>query len=288
MEKIALMLNPQARSERAKILRRWLKDHSGYFQVYEPSSPEDMFRVLREATESGVKMVAVAGGDGTLSIAAKALVGTDTILGVIPSGTMNVFARELGIGSGNYDRALMAILGGSVKEVDLFMVNHEPFVQMAGVGLDARAVELTTWSLKKKWGALAYVFSAIKAIFEKQPHLLVTTDEGAVYEGRAMIMGNGSRYGGSLRVFRDADNSDGFLDVVLFKKGIFHIIKDCMIALVNGGFDCDMSDDLFYLKVKSCLVRTEAQVPYEMDGDFKGYTPIDVHLSPLPLKVFVP
>ncbi|MEG2810471.1 MAG: diacylglycerol kinase family protein, partial [Akkermansia sp.] len=90
MEKIALMLNPQARSERAKILRRWLKDHSGYFQVYEPSSPEDMFRVLREATESGVKMVAVAGGDGTLSIAAKALVGTDTILGVIPSGTMNV------------------------------------------------------------------------------------------------------------------------------------------------------------------------------------------------------
>lgn len=288
MEKMPLLVNTKARSEREGVFKNWLKANSGYFDIIEPDSPESMGKFVREFSEAGVPAVAVAGGDGTLSIAANSLIGSETALAVMPSGTMNVFAREIGIGSGNYDAALLAIMGKKIREVDLFTVNGKPFIQMAGVGMDARSIELTTWEMKKKWNSFAYVIAGIKAAMEKQPSLTITTDDGTVHDGRLLLMGNGRRYGGPLRVFRDADNSDGLLDIVIFKKGTLGIIKDCLIGFLNGGFDSDMPGNIVYMKVKSCSVASGSPIPFELDGDLYGYTPVQVELAPKPLKVFVP
>lgn len=288
MEKVPLLVNAKARSERAGIFRNWLKSNSGYFDVIEPDSPESMYDFVKGFADAGSPCVAVAGGDGTLSIAARALTGSQTALAVIPSGTVNVFSREIGIGSGKYDEALLALLGKRTKDIDLFTLNGVPFVQMAGVGLDARAIELTTWEMKKKWKAFAYVLSGIKAAMEKQPRLRVTMDDGATHEGCLVIMGNGRRYGGPLRVFRDADHSDGLLDVIIFKNGVSGVVKDCLIGALNGGFDADMPGGIVYTQARACTIESDSPVPCEMDGDLWGYTPVNVELSSIPLKVIIP
>ncbi len=171
--KIPLFFNNTARSARAGRFRRWLDRHRDFFDVIEPESREDMLNHLVSQANSGAPAVAVAGGDGTLGIAARALCNTETVLAPFPAGTMNVFSREIGIRP-DFDHALHILNTGRSKNVDLFAFNGQVFLQMAGIGADARAVELTTWEMKKKWKALAYVIAGARVCTEKQPHLTLT------------------------------------------------------------------------------------------------------------------
>ena len=233
--RIPLFFNNTARSARADRFRRWLDGHRDLFDVIEPESREDMLRHLAARADSGTPVVAVAGGDGTLGVAARALCNTETALAPFPAGTMNVFSREIGIRQ-DFDHALHVLNAGRPRDVDLFAFNGQPFLQMAGIGADARAVELTTWEMKKKWKAFAYVIAGARVCTERQPRLTLSTDDGRVVAGRSILFGNGRRYGGPLNFFAEADNDDGLLDAVVFKHSIPSIIGECLMAAVHGGF----------------------------------------------------
>ncbi len=295
MNSVPLFLNPTARSAKSMRLRHWLAGREGEFEIVEPNSAEHMQESLRECARQGIETVAVAGGDGTLRLAAGALVGSETRLVVIPSGTVNVFAREIGIGSGNFNRAILAYQQGLVREIDVFSVNGDPFLQMAGIGIDGRAVELTTSEAKKKWGAIAYGVAGLRAACERQPRLRITLGDGTVEEGIAAVMGNGARYGGPWTMFGEADNSDGLLDLIIFKRHMGTIIKDCLHAALIGGFNSRMEGDFSYHKVSACSISPCASQPssaspaaYELDGDFGGHGSISIEKLPGTLKVFVP
>ena len=131
--KIPLFFNNTARSARAGRFRRWLDRHRDFFDVIEPESREDMLNHLVSQANSGAPAVAVAGGDGTLGIAARALCNTETVLAPFPAGTMNVFSREIGIRP-DFDHALHILNTGRFKNVDLFAFNGQVFLQMAGIG----------------------------------------------------------------------------------------------------------------------------------------------------------
>lgn len=136
----------------------------------------------------------------------------------------------------NFHHALHVLKTGRTREVDLFAFNGQPFLQMAGIGADGRSVELTTWEMKKKWKAFAYVIAGARAFTERQPLLTLTTDDGRVLEGRSIIFGNGRRYGGPMKLFAEANNEDGLLDAVVFKHAAPSIIRESLLALVHGGF----------------------------------------------------
>ena len=228
----------------------------------------------------------MAGGDGTLGIAARALCNTETVLAPFPAGTMNVFSREIGIRP-DFDHALHILNTGRSKNVDLFAFNGQVFLQMAGIGADARAVELTTWEMKKKWKALAYVIAGARVCTEKQPHLTLTTDEGRVLEGRSIIFGNGRKYGGPLNFFAEADNSDGLLDAVVFRHSITSIIGEFLMAAVQGGFHSRRSGSFEYIRMTGGTVTSAEQASCELDGDYAGNAPVRI-TRPGSLKVFVP
>ena len=276
--KIPLFFNNTARSARAGRFRRWLDRHRDFFDVIEPESREDMLNHLVSQANSGAPAVAVAGGDGTLGIAARALCNTETVLAPFPAGTMNVFSREIGIRP-DFDHALHILNTGRSKNVDLFAFNGQVFLQMAGIGADARAVELTTWEMKKKWKALVCT--------EKQPHLTLTTDEGRVLEGRSIIFGNGRKYGGPLNFFAEADNSDGLLDAVVFRHSITSIIGEFLMAAVQGGFHSRRSGSFEYIRMTGGTVTSAEQASCELDGDYAGNAPVRI-TRPGSLKVFVP
>lgn len=284
--RIPLFFNNTARSARADRFRRWLAGHRDLFDVIEPESREDMLRHLAARAAAGAPVAAVAGGDGTLGAAAEALCNTGTALALFPAGTMNVFSREMGMRQ-DFDHALHILNTGRPREVDLFAFNGRPFLQMAGIGADARAVELTTWEMKKKWKAFAYVIAGARVCAERQPRLTLSTDDGRVLEGGAILFGNGRRYGGPLNFFAEADNGDGLLDAVVFQHSIPSIIGECLMAAVHGGFHSRRHGHFEYIRMTGGIVTSSGHAACELDGDYAGNAPIRItrHGS---LKVLAP
>lgn len=284
--RIPLFFNNTARSARADRFRRWLAGHRDLFDVIEPESREDMLRHLATRAAAGAPVAAVAGGDGTLGAAAEALCNTGTALALFPAGTMNVFSREMGMRQ-DFDHALHILNTGRPREVDLFAFNGRPFLQMAGIGADARAVELTTWEMKKKWKAFAYVIAGARVCAERQPRLTLSTDDGRVLEGGAILFGNGRRYGGPLNFFAEADNGDGLLDAVVFQHSIPSIIGECLMAAVHGGFHSRRHGHFEYIRMTGGSVTSSGHAACELDGDYAGNAPVRItrHGS---LKVLAP
>lgn len=162
--------------------------------------------------------MAAAGGDGTLMCAAQGLIGTKAALGILPCGTMNVFARELGIGSRCFDVALDAMQNGVSQPVDIFTINGKPFLQMAGFGMDARIIKLITPRLKRWLGAASHIVTALRVAMDRHPIITVTLPDGEEVYGTQVILGNGKRYGGEAHLHAEARYDDGMLDAVIMHQ----------------------------------------------------------------------
>ncbi len=210
-----------------------------------------------------------AGGDGTLNAVVGGLSGSETVLGILPTGTMNVFARELNIPFGHLAGALEVIDAGHVKEVDLFEMEGTPFVQMAGVGFDAQVIEETTSDAKRRLGPLAYILSAVKVLGSKPPRMKVYFDEGHVVEGACVLLGNGALYGGQLRLFGKADNADDLLDVLVYKEAGYKAALGSLGTLARGGFEAD-GKVMEYYQTSGLAVECDREVPVEVDGELWG------------------
>ena len=134
---------------------------------------------------------------------------------------------------------------GFVQDVDLFEANGSPFVQMAGVGFDALVIEETSWESKKMLGPLAYLLAAVKVLGEKPPKLEVVCPDGRREEGVAVLAGNGSLYGGPFKFFRNANNHDSKLDVLVYKEAGYRLVLDSLRGLAFGGIDLHGLHQLF-------------------------------------------
>ena len=181
---------------------------------------------------------------------------------VVPS------ARELGIPSNSLPKAFEVIEKGLIREVDLFSANGAPFVQMAGVGFDAKVIEETTLESKKMLGPLAYLVAAVKVLGETPPKVEVVTAEGRRETGVAVLCGNGSLYGGQFRLFRKANNTDSMLDVIVFKEAGYRFVLDSLSGIARGGID--LADSTAYFQSSAITVTSDREVPVEIDGEWLG------------------
>lgn len=244
-------------------------DHATRFALYATNSVEEARGQAAMFARAGEPVVIAAGGDGTLNAVVQGLAGSETALGVLPAGTMNVFARELGIPFDNLRRAFEVIDAGRVQEIDLFGANGVPFVQMAGVGFDAMVIEETTWESKKMLGPLAYLLAAVKVLGEDPPRMEVICDDGRREEGVAVLVGNGSLYGGQFKLFAKADNADSMLDVLVFKEAGYRLVLDSLRGLALGGLE-EGGATVGYLQAGGLRVVADREVPVQVDGELMG------------------
>src|SRR3954447_8180800 len=166
MSKILVILNPAAHSTRAGGEANHIDHMRGDADFELTSGPGDAGVLAAGAAARGYTTVVAAGGDGTINEVVNGIPGSGASLGVLPVGTMNVFAAELGI-PGDLNEAWDVILGGNTREIDLAQANQQYFVQLAGVGLDAQVVKETSWSMKRSLGPLSYVVSAAQVAARK-------------------------------------------------------------------------------------------------------------------------
>jgi YegS/Rv2252/BmrU family lipid kinase len=263
-----VIFNPKARSQRGGRVLRFIMKHANRFAIYATNSAEETRELAARFAAEGEPVVVAAGGDGTLNEVVRGLAGSRTVLGILPAGTMNVFAREMGIPFGSLERAFAIIDQGSTREVDLFEVNDIPFVQMAGVGFDAMVIEETRWESKKILGPLAYLLAAVRVLGEKPPKMRVTLSDNRVLEGVALLAGNGSLYGGPFPFFRKADNHDSKLDLLVYKEAGYRLVLDSLRGLALGGID--LMDSVDYFQTESFTVEVDREVPVEVDGEIAG------------------
>ena len=213
------------------------------------------------------------------------IAGSDVALGLLPIGTMNVFAAELGIPSSNLHKCWEIIEAGHTRMVDLPMANKHAFVQLAGVGFDAQIVQETNRDFRKNFGPLSYLVTATQIASRKPPSLIVES-AGKQQTGSFVLIGNGRYYGGPFVIFNDAKVDDGKLDVMIFKNlGYLDIVR--YLSGIVFGTHADLHD-VEYFQTRKVVVRSAGGVPVEVDGEVVGKLPVTFRMSPHKLKVLAP
>ncbi len=293
---IPVILNPAARSTKAAALEHALRRLSPEPELHLTSGPGDAAVIAEKLAAAGHELVVSAGGDGTMNEVLQGLCRANArrkpgekhaALGVLPLGTMNVFSVELKLPGRDIEGCWREITSGQRREVDLWMANDMYFAQLAGVGLDAQIVQETSWEAKKKFGPLSYVMSAVNVLMRSPPTLSVQIDGKAPLLGTVVLIGNGKHYGGPFPLFRDAANTDGKLDLIIFRGlGGLEFLQLLRGMLLDGYQECEYLD---YLQASEFTVTSDAgETPVELDGELAELNaPVLFRPAPFRLSVAV-
>ncbi len=293
---IAVIFNPTARGDKARHLRRQL-DELGRHARLEPTRHAGHARELAAGlVRSGCETVVAAGGDGTVNEVLNGLADADGLgnarLAVLPLGTVNVFAKELGLPT-RFDAAWDLIRQGAERRIDLPMAEFGPagarqvraFAQMAGAGLDSRAIALVSWELKKKVGPLAYVWACLHALRGPRPRVTVSVG-GERVTGALVTVGNGRFLGGRYPVFPRARLDDGVLDVAVLPRVTWFTLVRIVPSLLRDDFA--RCRDVVHLQGDRISLTSPDPMPLHLEGDNVGELPADLSLRPKALRVVVP
>lgn len=292
-----LVFNPTARGNRARRFLSRLGELGRECELRPTARAGHAGEIAAQACRDGFDTVVAAGGDGTVSEVVDGIAGVSGAvervrLGVIPLGTINVFARELRIPR-TPAAAWQTIRAGRELRIDLPAVSvsldggqrTRHFVQLAGAGLDSRAIAGVDWKWKTRVGPLAYVAAGLRAWSGPQPPVTVTA--GTRREsGQLVLIGNGRLYGGDVGVFPGASLRDGVLDIRVFRRVTWMTLARFAAAFLQGTGLQDpggvvLQTDRFALSCREPL-------PVEVDGDNVGFAPAVFSVRREALRVLAP
>jgi YegS/Rv2252/BmrU family lipid kinase len=252
----------------------------------------DADHLAEQAIAQGVDAVIASGGDGTLSAAATALVGTGIPLGVIARGTANAFANAMGIPTA-IDAACETILMANTKTVDAALCNGKPMVLLAGIGFEAETVERADREAKNRFGMLAYVLAGLQQLRNMTPFEteIETEDKIISVTASALTVANAAP---ATSVLAQGPSGlivdDGLLDLTIVapsnKAGAlaatYHLLQSAL-----SGTPADRND-IGYLRASRFKITTNPPQKVVLDGEMVGTTPVDIECIPGGLTIFVP
>jgi len=252
--------------------------------------PGDAKRFAREAVDAGFDIVAAVGGDGTVNETVNGLAGSDTPLAIIPTGTVNVLAMELGIPLDPPDA--VKLLGGDaghISWIDLGLAGDRYFGLMAGVGMDAAVVASLNPTMKKALKEAAFAVQGLGTYLTHDDPLFRVTAEERTVEGYFAVFGNSSNYGGAFGITPLADMRDGLLDVCVLKdKSFLSTVWYWTAALINAHI---RHPKVEYFRTERATVETvepDKEVLVQTDGEVAGRLPMVCSVVPRALRVVVP
>lgn len=248
----------------------------------------DATRFAREAVQQGLDLVCAIGGDGTVNETINGLAGAEVPLAIVPTGTVNVLAMELGIPLDPPD-AVKLLEVGTVSWIDLGLAGDRYFGLMAGVGMDAAVVASLNPVLKKAFKEAAFAVQGLANYLTKEePLIRVTTAERTV-EGYFAVFGNSSNYGGGFGITPLADMRDGLLDVCVLKdKSFLSTIWYWSAALINAHIKHPKVEYFRTEAAEIVTVEEGKEVLVQTDGEMAGKLPLTCRVVPRSLRVVVP
>ena len=289
---IAIVFNP-TRVERSTLEDALAAREAPVVVEWYETTVEDAGQgVTRQALADGCELVVAVGGDGTLRDVAAALAGTDVPLGIVPQGTGNLLARNLGIVLGNVRTALARAIDGDDAPLDIGRIElHDRgeefiFLVMAGFGIDAQMLAETDEAAKERAGWLAYVGAlgrAMAATDVVEATVVFDADPPATEPAHTVLIGNCGTVQGGLRILPDAKPDDGLLDVVVVggegPEGLQWLDALKSVVWDNGIRRAVTRDDSAvdtattrHRQATSVRVTLPKPLPFEIDGEEVGET----------------
>jgi diacylglycerol kinase family enzyme len=281
--------------------------------TWHETSEDDDERAAREAADSHPALVVVAGGDGTVRAVAERLAGNDIPLGVVPAGSGNLLARNLGLPVNDRTEAVRVAFGGADRRIDLASaeladaggdVTRSHFLVMAGIGLDARMASDTNSAVKRRVGWLAYTDPILRSVFSGDRFSIsYSVDGGRTNTMRAhtIIVGNCGTLTAGILLIPGAEPDDGLLDIVALNPAGFggwlgvgvRLALNRLLHRSRGGrlvlpFAPDVSA-IRYGQARTMLARFNRPQAIELDGDsFGDVVRVRIRVQPAALLVRVP
>jgi len=269
MSQAAVVMNPTKLDDEEsfrKSVCRVMDDHGWDEPLWLETTPEDGGRGQAEsAVSAGADLVLACGGDGTVTACAEGVAGTGVPLAVIPLGTGNLLARNVGLPMG-LDEALAVAVGRGQQSLDVGWVNGTMFVVMAGLGLDARMLSDTSEPLKKRLGWFAYAISLVRHLGDRPMKMTVSADGGRRRRMRAntLIVGNVGSLQGGLPLLPDARPDDGMLDAIVLIAGG---LTGWLAAAVNILLRRPARGGIYRVQFSELQVTLDQEQPWELDGE---------------------
>jgi diacylglycerol kinase (ATP) len=247
-------------------------------------APEQVAKALKQK----VDLIFVWGGDGMVQRSIDVVAGSRTPIAILPAGTANLLATNLGIPK-DLEQAVEIGFSGVRRQIDVGRLNGERFAVMAGAGFDARMIGDADGTLKDRFGRLAYVWTGAKHLRDKPFRAKIAVDGAPWYDGDAscILLGNVGKLFGGVAAFEDAKPDDGILELgVVSADGTLQWVQTIARAVVgNAGSGANAQTT----KVHSVRVKLNKKVPYELDGgDRKKVRRLKVDVEPHAVTVCVP
>lgn len=288
-EKIYILANLKARGESRQELEAAAKMIGDKIpvEVILTTSPEDAKTQAEQLSQNPGNIVAACGGDGTINSVLQGISHQGT-LGIIPSGTANVIARELGIPL-NFRDAAKNLLTGALKKVDVGLCNGHRFLFVAGTGFDAQVAGNVSSKLKQFLGKFAYHIASFKELLTYKPSQLnISFNNGRdPVTGEFAIIANMRRYGGELFFAPQARYDDGMLDLILLK----HFNPRTLLRLFNYARRVAPfpSEDAIQIQAESFTITSDADCPYQLDGEaFPGIKTFYFSVKKQKVSILIP
>jgi diacylglycerol kinase (ATP) len=273
-----------------------LEEHGWRTTIHQTERAGEATQLARQARDQGLDAVFVLGGDGTINEVINGLAESPVALGVLPGGTGNVWAKELGLPTRSPRHllpivdAVRALVPGATRRIDLGKANGRYFLQWAGLGLDAEvtyAMEPRT-RRQRRLGALAYVVAGLTAAANMVgTRTRIWIDDEQIYRRSILIViSNSQLYGGKVRIATDARLDDGLLDVNVFAGTGFVSAIRMALGVITGLHVRDPRHSFY----RGSSIRVEAEKPMaiHLDGDPFDTTPLECVVIPKALAVLVP
>lgn len=288
---IILICNPAAKrtSERKiDLAARFLKSKGYEVEKLFTKQRGDAENLAREAIKKSPSFIIAAGGDGTWNEVTNGIAGSEIPMAILPLGTTNVLAKELGIPE-NVEGALEIAVSRTPKTVSIGKIlytHHSPLVQryfvlMAGIGFDGETVFGINDTLKKFSGKGAYIYSGIETLLRLNPVELTFDIDGKSYSGYSAIIGKAAKYGGNFKITPDARLTDPSFYICLFKGNKRLDIVRYVFGIATGSHL--RFKDIVYLKAEHVEINGKSHI--QIDGDYLGMTPAKVEVAPNMLRL---
>ena len=290
--KALVILNPASGKKTAEPMReavnRRFKDSQIDFKIYETKKEDNIGDIVRTLLKDKFDLVVAAGGDGTVSAVINGVVGTSIPLGIIPAGTGNLLAHELDVPLEIEDAVALIAGTHNFRKIDGMRIGKHAYILNISLGASAAVVSDTSPKNKKRFGRIAYVWTAFGKLFTLRQRYLTVSVDGKALKYRAIevaIFNSGILAKTFYPKGPDIRIDDGHLDVWILGIQTILDYPRYLFEMVTGKPAKRLSH--FINAKKAVSIKSRIPLPIQADGDIIGTTPVEVEVLSAALTVLV-
>ncbi len=257
-------------------------------QIQATTASGDATRLAQQAVADKIDLLIVGGGDGTINEVAQALIGSETVLAILPSGTANVLAKELRLP--RQPEALAKLIAADrTRNISVGRASKPDgswsryFILMAGIGLDASVIETVNPKLKKQWGLGSYVAAGLKTLAMWPLHPFSLSVNAQNHDATFAIVANAANYAAWFTIAPKSQMESDYLNVCIFNSRSRIIYLSYAFLSLFGAHT--RSSRVIYQPITETYANSSNTTPVQLDGELVGHLPMHFECIPQALRI---